>query len=94
MNALKQKLSSRKLWIGLLAIIASLVTMCLGEEMTPEITDALKYLVSACGCYIFGESIVDAARQKYRVDLSGLFNEESEAEEKEQTAEENQTEEI
>ena len=94
MEKLKQKLSSRKLWAGMLAVAASIVAMCMGESLTPEIVDALEVLTAACAAYIFGEGIVDAAREKNRVDFGGLIGTLDAAEKEEQAAEENQAEEI
>lgn len=75
MEKLKQKLSSRKLWAGILAAAASVAAIFMGENLTPEIVDALKALVAACAVYIFGEASVDFARQKYGVDLGGMLEE-------------------
>ena len=62
MNALKQKLSSRKLWAAILASLAAVIVAICGEELTPEIVSALKCAVSAAVAYIFGEGAVDIAR--------------------------------
>lgn len=62
MEKLKQKLSSRKLWAAVIAVLASAGAVLLGDELSPEIVDALKCAVGGCIAYIFGEGIVDAAR--------------------------------
>ena len=62
MEKLKQKLSSRKLWAAVIAVAAVLLTVCIGEELTPEIVSALECLVGTAAAYIFGEGAVDVAR--------------------------------
>ncbi len=88
MEKLKQKLSSRKLWAGILAAAASIAAIFMGENLTPEIVDALKALVAACAVYIFGEASVDFARQKYGVDLEETLKEIEEMEKKKAAEEE------
>ena len=90
MEMLKQKLSSRKLWAAIVAVLASAAAVLLGDQLTPEVVDALECAVKACIAYIFGEGIVDAARQavsaakeKYGVDFSEVIADLKEAEEKE-----------
>lgn len=63
MEKLKQKLSSRKLWAAIASAILCIIAACFGEELTPEAVDILKYAVVAGVTYIFGEGIVDVARQ-------------------------------
>lgn len=91
MEKLKQKLSSRKLWAGILAAAASVAAIFMGENLTPEIVDALKTLVAACAVYIFGEASVDFARQKYGVDLGGFLEEIRNLEEEEKAEAEETT---
>lgn len=62
MEKLKQKLSSRKLWAAIIAVIVVLAVSLLGEELTPEIVSALECVVGAAVAYIFGEGAVDIAR--------------------------------
>lgn len=62
MEKLKQKLSSRKLWAAVIAVIVVLAVSLLGEELTPEIVSALECVVGAAVAYIFGEGAVDIAR--------------------------------
>ena len=62
MEKLKQKLSSRKLWAAIIAVIVVLAVTILGEELTPEIVAALECVVGAAVAYIFGEGAVDVAR--------------------------------
>ena len=62
MEKLKQKLSSRKLWAAIIAVIVVLAVSLLGEELTPEIVAALECVVGAAVAYIFGEGAVDVAR--------------------------------
>ena len=60
---MKQELSARKLWVAIASAILCIVAACFGEELTPEVVDVLRYAVAACMTYIFGEGIVDVARQ-------------------------------
>ncbi len=62
MEKLKQKLSSRKLWAAIIAVIVVLAVTILGEELTPETVAALECVVGAAMAYIFGEGAVDVAR--------------------------------
>ena len=62
MEKLKQKLSSRKLWAAIIAVIVVLAVSLLGEELTPETVSALECVVGAAIAYIFGEGAVDIAR--------------------------------
>ena len=82
-----QKISSRKLWMGIVAVLASLAAVFLGDELTPEVVDALKCAVAGCIAYILGEGFVDAARLKYNVDLYKLFGVETEGKKQDNTEE-------
>lgn len=59
----KQKLSSRKLWAAVLSVVLMCVSAVFGEEMTAEVSEVLKTAVYGLIAYIFGEGIVDAARE-------------------------------
>lgn len=59
----KQKLSSRKLWAAVLSVVLMCVSAVFGEEMTDEVAEVLKTAVYGLIAYIFGEGIVDAARE-------------------------------
>ena len=59
----KQKLSSRKLWAAVLSVVLMCVAAVFGEEMTAEVAEVLKTAVYGLIAYIFGEGIVDAARE-------------------------------
>lgn len=59
----KQKLSSRKLWAAVLSVVLMCVSAVFGEEMTAEVAEVLKTAVYGLIAYIFGEGIVDAARE-------------------------------
>lgn len=87
MNALKQKLSSRKLWAAIVAVVACVASLCLGDALTPEMVDALKCLVTGCACYIFGEAFVDKAREQYGIDVKELIGGLVEIDKKEASAE-------
>ena len=62
MEKLKQKLSSRKLWAAIIAVIVVLAVILLGEDLTPETVAAQECVVGAAMAYIFGEGAVDVAR--------------------------------
>lgn len=91
MEKIKQKLSSRKLWAGILAAVASIAAMCMGDKLTPEIVDALKVLAATCTAYIFGEGIVDASREKYSIDEAAIVRELAEQDKETAEAEEDPT---
>lgn len=59
----KQKLSSRKLWAAALSVVLMCVSAVFGEEMTAEVAEVLKTAAYGLIAYIFGEGIVDAARE-------------------------------
>ncbi len=63
MEKLKQKLSSRKLWAAVASALLCVIAAFYGEKLTPEVVEVLKYAVAAGVTYIFGEGIVDVARQ-------------------------------
>ena len=62
MNNWKSKLSSRKLWAANVAVLVVILTIFVGEDLTPELTSALECIVFAAVAYIFGEGAVDIAR--------------------------------
>lgn len=73
MEKLKQKLSSRKLWAAIVAVVACVASLLMGDALTPEMVEALKCLVTGCACYIFGEAFVDKAREQYGIDVKELI---------------------
>lgn len=62
MNNWKSKLSSRKLWAAIVAVLVVVLTVFVGEDLTPELTSALECIVFTAVAYIFGEGAVDIAR--------------------------------
>ena len=62
MNNLRNKLSSRKLWAAIVAVLVVILTVFVGEDLTPELTSALECIVFTAVAYIFGEGAVDIAR--------------------------------
>lgn len=62
MNNWKSKLSSRKLWAAIVAVLVVILTIFVGEDLTPELTAALECIVFTAVAYIFGEGAVDIAR--------------------------------
>jgi len=59
----KEKLSSRKLWAAIVSAALCVAAALFGEEMSAEAADMVRCAVAAGITYIFGEGIVDAARQ-------------------------------
>ena len=62
MQNLKNKLASRKLWAAIVAVLVVVLTVFVGEDLTPELTSALECIVFTAVAYIFGEGAVDIAR--------------------------------
>lgn len=62
MQNLKNKLASRKLWAAIVAVLVVILTIFVGEDLTPELTSALECIVFTAVAYIFGEGAVDIAR--------------------------------
>lgn len=58
----KQKLTSRKFWAAIIAVVVAVCTAFGVPDMT---TEQITAIISACGvliAYILGESLVDAKR--------------------------------
>jgi|GEM_PF-1868841 len=62
MNTLKTKLTSRKLWAAILAIVATLFVALFRENIPTDVADLVGKGVLALCVYIFGEAGVDIAR--------------------------------
>lgn len=62
MEKLKEKLSSRKLWAAIIAAASAIVAAVFGDQLTPEMVDAIETVTRAAIAYIFGEGAVDIAR--------------------------------
>ena len=62
MQNLKNKLASRKLWAAIVAVLVVILTIFVGDDLTPELTSALECIVFTAVAYIFGEGAVDIAR--------------------------------
>ena len=60
----KQKLSSRKLWIALSAVIIAIISACGINDITPEQTTTIVTSIGALIAYIIGESAVDISKNK------------------------------
>ncbi|MEA4831918.1 hypothetical protein SDC9_124399 [bioreactor metagenome] len=58
----KQKLSSRKLWAGIIAALGSILTAIFSEQLDEMTVELVKTAVIALCVYIGGESFVDIAR--------------------------------
>lgn len=69
MEILKQKLSSRKLWAAIVGVVVGMAA-AFGLDSS-EYAQVAGIVTSAASVivYIFGESSVDAARQKYGIDV-------------------------
>lgn len=66
----KQKLSSRKLWM---AVIAGIAGFC--KAFNPDFPDeALLTVLGAAVAYIFGETYVDGKRAQVNEDMYNKFN--------------------
>lgn len=74
MEKLMQKLSSRKLWAAIVGVVVGLAA-AFGIE-TSEYAQVAGIVTSAVSVlsYIFGESAVDAAREKYAIDVDAVVN--------------------
>ncbi len=59
----KQKLCSRKLWAAVLAAVFAAVAVLLGDTLEAEAVEVLKTGIYGLIAYIFGEGVVDAARE-------------------------------
>lgn len=57
----KKKLSSRKFWAAVMAVVMCLMTIFNVNEMVQEQVEALGWGVAALIAYILGEGLVDAA---------------------------------
>jgi hypothetical protein len=58
---MKQKLTSRKLWAAIAAMVTTLLAAIFKESLTPEAVELISTGVVALCVYIFGEGIVDAS---------------------------------
>lgn len=58
---IKQKLTSRKLWAAIAAMVTTLLAAIFKETLTPEAVELISKGVIALCVYIFGEGVVDAA---------------------------------
>lgn len=57
-----QKLTSRKMWAGIIAFLATVLTVIFKDELGTEEVDLITKGIVALCVYIFGESGVDIAR--------------------------------
>lgn len=86
MNALKKKLSSRKLWAAIVGVIVGLASAFgIAENEYAQVAGVVTSAVSIFA-YIFGESAVDASREKYGIDVGAIVEKIAEIE-KEEAAE-------
>ena len=60
---LKRKLSSRKLWAAVAAVIITVLTVIFKGTLDPELVKIIGDAVTALCVYIGGETAVDVARQ-------------------------------
>ena len=56
----KRKLTSRKLWAAVIAVLMSIMTMLKVDTMVQEQVQALGWGIAALIAYILGEGLVDA----------------------------------
>ena len=59
---LKRKLSSRKLWAAVAAVIVTVLTVVFKGQLDPELVKIIGDAVMALCVYIGGETAVDVAR--------------------------------
>ena len=57
----KKKLTSRKLWAAVIAVVMSVMAMLKVDAMVQEQVQALGWGVAALIAYILGEGLVDAS---------------------------------
>jgi hypothetical protein len=62
MQDIKKKLSSRKLWIALIAALLPIISQAMGGDIA--LGEALQLSAGICVTYILGQSAVDAAAAK------------------------------
>ena len=60
----KSKLTSRKFWAALIAVIMALLTAFGVDELTSEQVEVLTWAIATLIAYILGEGLVDAAGSK------------------------------
>lgn len=58
---IKQKLTSRKLWAAIAAMVTTILAAIFKESLTPEGVELISKGVVALCVYICGEGVVDAA---------------------------------
>ena len=77
MEKLKQKLSSRKLWAAIIAVIVVLAVSLLGEELTPEIVSALECAsnLQSSAVHIFTSTSLDTVAPSFFIfaSVAGLI---------------------
>lgn len=62
----KAKLSSRKFWAAITAVVIALLAFFNVPEMTQQQVTSLLSAVGTLVIYVLGESVVDAARNRNR----------------------------
>ena len=62
MQDIKRRLSSRKLWIALIAALLPVISQAMGGDIS--LAESLQLSAGICVSYIFGQSYVDAAASK------------------------------
>ena len=60
----KAKLTSRKFWAALIAVILALLAAFGVDNVTSEQVEVLTWAIGTLIAYILGEGFVDAAKQK------------------------------
>ena len=60
----KQKLTSRKFWAAIIAVVMSVMTMFQVDSLTQTHVEALGWGIGALIAYILGEGLVDAGGKK------------------------------
>lgn len=63
-----QKLSSRKFWVAMIALVVSVVAFTNCDQGTTEKIVALVGAIGSMVMYMLSETMVDAAREENRID--------------------------
>ena len=63
MNAIIQKLTSRKMWAAITAAVMCVITAVFGENIPAEFAEYIRTGAYALIAYVFGEAAVDVARE-------------------------------
>lgn len=63
MKTITQKLTSRKMWAAIAAAVMCVITAVFGENIPAEFAEYIRTGAYALIAYVFGEAVVDVARE-------------------------------